>query len=497
MDKKSFDLNFRETMHIGYLGVCLFVVAVLVQGKAYATADVQRDIGAEEIILSHPVGGKEAIAMLGSKLSTIAARNGMNAADLAALLRRDSRLRIDVRGDLFYIEALPKESLLQNNNNFVTNSVAPFPSAQTFALHSRPNSNRVIFLDFDGHSTVTTATGTAWGFFSAPPYDLDGSPNSYSPLELETIQRIWMRVSNDFAPFNVDVTTEEPTEQELTRTNAFDQNYGVRIVFTDDSIESQICDDPCGGAAYIGAFDKSIGHKGTQVAWVILRTYNGSGKTEAGAGSHEAGHTLGLHHDGQNVSGVEYYAGHYAGPLLWAPIMGNPYSADISQWSAGAYPLANNTENDLSIINSNGANYASDDYSVQFNGSNYGNVRQLGGSISGNFFVVSQSGNIGINSDSDDFKFYTSGGSVTISVGPSLLYSDGTNLDAEISIIDVSGNVLAVADDGYGLGATISASLAAGNYVVRVRGVGDLNPAPGYPAYGSLGYYQLSGSFLN
>ena len=35
---------------------------------------------------------------------------------------------------------------------------APYPYAQTFALHSRPGSSRVIYLDFNGE----TITGTAW-----------------------------------------------------------------------------------------------------------------------------------------------------------------------------------------------------------------------------------------------------------------------------------------------------------------------------------------------
>jgi hypothetical protein len=38
----------------------------------------------------------------------------------------------------------------------------------------------------------------------------DGNPSSFSTSERATILSVWRTVSEDFAPFNVDVTTEDP-----------------------------------------------------------------------------------------------------------------------------------------------------------------------------------------------------------------------------------------------------------------------------------------------
>jgi len=58
-----------------------------------------------------------------------------------------------------------------------------------------------------------TLTNTAWNSSSqttitALPFDIDGVPYSFSTAELERIQYIWQRVAEDYAPFDVDVTTE-------------------------------------------------------------------------------------------------------------------------------------------------------------------------------------------------------------------------------------------------------------------------------------------------
>ena len=75
--------------------------------------------------------------------------------------------------------------------------------------------------------------------------------------------------------------------------------------------------------------------------------YN-SPKYISDSASHEVGHTLGLHHDGTNVSG--YYLGHGSGAVGWAPIMGMAYYKNLAQWSKGEYLAANNPEDDLQLI---------------------------------------------------------------------------------------------------------------------------------------------------
>jgi hypothetical protein len=68
--------------------------------------------------------------------------------------------------------------------------------------------------------------------------------------------------------------------------------------------------------------------------------------------SHEAGHNVGLGHDG--TASVGYCQGHGA----WAPIMGVGYYRGISQWSKGEYAGANNTEDDHAVIGSHGSRSA-------------------------------------------------------------------------------------------------------------------------------------------
>ncbi|MFO0119023.1 MAG: hypothetical protein ACK512_02835, partial [Cyanobium sp.] len=93
-----------------------------------------------------------------------------------------------------------------------TSTVALMDLGWTFQLHSSPTSSKVIYLDFDGHTT----TGTQWNnriigsSFYSPAYDINGNPAIFNNEELSRIQQIWQRVAADFAPFDVDVTTQAP-----------------------------------------------------------------------------------------------------------------------------------------------------------------------------------------------------------------------------------------------------------------------------------------------
>ena len=72
----------------------------------------------------------------------------------------------------------------------------------------------------------------------------------------------------------------------------------------------------------------------------------------AQACSHEAGHALGLVHNGQEVNGTrhEYYSGHGHGETGWAPIMGLGYYQNVVQWTRGEYAHANNLQPQLAIM---------------------------------------------------------------------------------------------------------------------------------------------------
>ena len=85
-------------------------------------------------------------------------------------------------------------------------------ASKVLKLHSNPGAPNTIFVDFTGG----VISGTAWNktagiaAWNARPYDLDNKPDSFSLAEIDAMLEIWQRVSEDFTPFNVDVTTEAP-----------------------------------------------------------------------------------------------------------------------------------------------------------------------------------------------------------------------------------------------------------------------------------------------
>lgn len=92
-----------------------------------------------------------------------------------------------------------------------------FPLGSTFELQSLPGANVTLFLDFDG----ATLTGTRWNetlhkqTLRLSPYDRDGQPGVFNDKELAHIQHAWEVVAADFAPFNVNVTTAQPSAAAL------------------------------------------------------------------------------------------------------------------------------------------------------------------------------------------------------------------------------------------------------------------------------------------
>ena len=213
----------------------------------------------------------------------------------------------------------------------------------------------MIYLDFDGH----TITGTAWNAskgvdpVNVSAYDTDGDPANFSTAEQDVVHEVWARVAEDYAAFDVDVTTQEPPQEAIDRAARSDEQYGTRVLIDPDTWYQSGCG--CGGVAYIGVYDNAGQHDYYQPALVFTKGVGTGAKNLAEAASHEAGHNVGLGHDG--TASVGYYEGHGA----WAPIMGVGYYRGISQWSKGEYSGANNTEDDYSVIGSHGLALRSDE----------------------------------------------------------------------------------------------------------------------------------------
>jgi hypothetical protein len=355
----------------------------------------------------------------------------------------------------------------------------PYPLSQTFLLHSLPGAKYTIYLDFNGHTT----SGTAWNTdftsgnpITTPAYSFEGGSN-FSDAELERIQKIWERVSEDFIPFNVNVTTQEPALSRLIRFGEFDEEWGVRVVI---GTENWYPGAP-GGVAYVGSFNWSS----DTPAFVFTNGVGTGEKSVSEAISHEVGHTLGLYHDG--TASTEYYAGHGSGATGWAPIMGVGYNRELTQWSRGEYPGATNTEDDLLVITLTGGN------GVSYRTDTHGDTRTTATPLSIAGSTASGSGIIERTWDVDFFSFSTGGGNVTLNINP---FYRSPNLDILARLYNSSGIVVATSNPTSALNASFNLSLTPGTYYLSVDGIGlnGLDNDFGYSDYGSLGFYSIEGT---
>ncbi len=377
-----------------------------------------------------------------------------------------------------------------------------------FECSSLPSANHTIYLDFTGHATP--ATGTDWdnagyGAISSPAFTEDADPTTFTPAEEETIREVFYRVAEDFAPFNVNVTTVEPAApfDDLMKDTSpsTDTRWGVRVVITSDTMFN--CN--CSGMALMDSFNSS-----SDTPAFVFHTYAfGSPTLAKGIAesiSHEVGHTLGLSDDG--TSSVANYAGHGAGVTSWAPIMGTGYTSNVTQWDRGEYYDSNNASwGPPFSLGANGGK-GPDDLEVITTYNGFGYRPDVGGpsASSGeilNVWVsdVSDSGMIETTNDIDYFYFQTGEGMVSLSINPAAF---GANLDILAKLYTTNGFstmfLIAESNDSATLSADINVYLPEGLYLLTVEstGVGDptVNPPVGYTKYGSLGGYEIEGTVV-
>lgn len=323
------------------------------------------------------------------------------------------------------------------------------------ALQSRPTASRVIFLNFEGE----TVTGTPWN----SSYN-DGLPIVAAPFGTPAhIEGIWESIAEDYAVFDVNVTTVRADFDEAATANR------VMVIFT----PTKAWYGSAGGVAYVDSF----GSPTNPYCWVFNLTLNGA----AESGGHEIGHTVGLRHDG--TSSRAYYTGHtHASGVSWGPIMGTSYGRTISQFSKGEYPGANRTEDDLAIVSSR-LPYLPDDHA-----DSAGQASEV--SPAG---TIDETGRIGNESDADLFRLESAGpGPLTVTATPHPAYR---NLDVGLELLDDQLDVIASSSPSGPFDATITASVTAGVHYLRVTGTGLGDLVTGYGQYGSIGSYTLSGTY--
>ena len=118
-------------------------------------------------------------------------------------------LNLDRDGGVFYTDKAPaktkNEVLRHDGFSYVDDTI------DVFRLHSKPGSENVLYIDFDGHEI----RGTAWNrtgrtLYQAMPFNLDGDGKQFSGAEKANIHEIWRQIAKDFVGYDVDVTTEQP-----------------------------------------------------------------------------------------------------------------------------------------------------------------------------------------------------------------------------------------------------------------------------------------------
>ena len=425
-------------------------------------------------------------------LASVAEREA--AADLAGIPREDFVKACDRDHDLHLAAGLPPgyfcaglKAPIGPDVTAVT-TTPTYPTTETFILHSRPAATRKIYLDFTGHTTTGTSWNTAFSkaTFTTPPFSLDANTAAFSAAEHAAIQYVWRSIAEDFAQFDVDVTTEDPGVDGLKRASTGDASYGMRVVFGPDQNATG-----SGGQAYVGSFSGIRTASQTDVPCFVYAGTGASAKFMAEAGAHEVGHTVGLFHDGLAAVGttpvVQYYPGHGTGATSWAPIMGVGYSRDIVQWSKGEYTNANNTQDDISVIGTY-LNPIADDHP----GTMATATVVTGTTITGG-------GLINNANDVDMFKINAGRGKLVITPKGVLV---SPNLRLQVKVLKSDGTVLntydALGTTGKMAPSPITYDVTEdGTYFIQLDGIANgTGLTDGYSDYGSVGIYGLTASWI-
>lgn len=333
-------------------------------------------------------------------------------------------------------------------------------------LSSYPQAKATVFLDFDGHYVTATSWQGGNSFYCEP-----------SGLSDAQITEIFLRVSEDFRPFELNITTDSTVYE------AAPLDKRVRVVITPTS----------GWFTGVGgvSFTQSFTWGDESPAFVFPDRLAYSAKYIAECCSHETGHTLGLSHQAKYDSdcGLEtiYNDGVGTGETGWAPIMGNSYYRNFSSWNNGPTPNGCYADQDnLSIITGlNGFGYRSDDHK--------NDPRNGATKLSLVKDTFESEGVISQSDDKDAFEINVSTTSaVSMQVKPFSVgtKNSGANLDIKVVLMNDQYDIINTYDPADKMDVEIDTTVGQGKYFILVQGTGNKNAT----SYGSLGSYTLNGN---
>ena len=347
------------------------------------------------------------------------------------------------------------------------------------ALSSNAGAPVSIFLDFDGNQQTSTA-----------PFNRDDNPLQFSKAEQDAIHMIWSIVAEDYAPFNVNVTTIEPGDLGPASNT-------LRVAIGGSDFRSG---RNAGGTASVNSFSDPSKQN---IAFVFSVDKETGAVRDAAflgnAASHESGHAFGLEHQSEwlvtpvgNFKLDEYLEG----DGNRSPIMGDHESGIRATWATGRNSKGS-LQDDMQMLArpANGFGFRADDHGETIGGASgmtAGSLRVADGVDENgavnykNVGVIQGSGIISNTTEKDTFRFYTGGGSVSLWLtGPQF-----SNLHARLRVLDFNGNIvgasgvpiesndLLVSD----YAAFENVNLDAGTYFVQVQSFGE---------YGDVGQYSV------
>ena len=373
---------------------------------------------------------------------------------------------------LFSIIILSNKLIAQNTSPTGENNTMPAGTDITI-LNSYQEGEFLIYIDTDGEQI----TDSYWINQSTTP-TASYIDQLIPGLTNQQVYMIWQIISEDFRPFNVNVTTNRALYDAMPSHKKQMLIVGPK---TNDWIGFSTT-----GLGRTGGFSIS-----ESPAFVWTTGVGLDANLIGEVGSHEIGHAFSLLHDGIK-NGASYYSGHGN----WGTIMGSGYYKNITQWSAADYKdgvddgwySSGQNQDDIAILTS----------TLGLRPDDHGNNLNAASSLYISSTLVDIKNNHGVIESSDDedyFKFSTTGGTIN-------LHFEGAyprpNLDILVTLYNASGTQLLtadVADDDY---ADIAMGLASGTYYLKIEGTGFGDPlTTGYTDYGSLGYYGISGTITN